>query len=72
MSDNKKQRNNVDGTRLVLLILTIFTWFIGALLYLIMVKPKGMEFIVCILAIFIPFFPGIILLLNAFGIINLK
>ena len=72
MSNNKKQGNNVDGTRLVLLILIIFTWFIGALLYLFMVKPKGMELVVCILAIFIPFIPGVILFLNAFGIINLK
>ncbi|MDK2819880.1 MAG: hypothetical protein KFW07_03520 [Mycoplasmataceae bacterium] len=73
MTNKKTQKNtkSPDGTRIVLLLLTIFTWFIGALLYLLLVKPKGVELIICILAIFIPVIPGILLFLNAFGIINI-
>ncbi len=71
---NKKQGNKsgADGSRLILIVLTIFTWFIGALLYLFMIKPKGLELVVCVLACFIPVIPGVILLLNAIGIINIK
>ncbi|MGL5617938.1 MAG: hypothetical protein ACRCWU_02730 [Metamycoplasmataceae bacterium] len=71
MGESKKN-SNVDGTRLILLFLALFTWFIGSLLYLFIVKPKGMELIVCILAIFFPVIPAVFLWLNAFGIINLK
>lgn len=71
MSNRNKNYNNIDGTRLILLILTFFTWFIGALLYILIIKPKGMELIICILACFIPVIPAVILVLNAFGIINL-
>ncbi|MGL5590982.1 MAG: hypothetical protein ACRDCJ_02975 [Metamycoplasmataceae bacterium] len=70
MAKNNKN-SGVSGTRLILLILALFTWFIGGLLYLFMVRPKGMELIVCILAIFIPVIPAVFLWLNAFGIINL-
>ncbi|MGL5205388.1 MAG: hypothetical protein ACRC7B_00510 [Metamycoplasmataceae bacterium] len=70
MAKNKSNKGT-SGTRLILLILALFTWFIGALLYLFMVKPRGMELVVCILAIFFPVIPAIILWLNAFGIINL-
>ncbi|MGL5732854.1 MAG: hypothetical protein ACRCXE_02185 [Metamycoplasmataceae bacterium] len=69
---NSKKNSGIDGTRLILLILALFTWFIGALLYLFMVKPKGMELVVCVLAVFIPIIPAVLLWLNAFGIINLK
>lgn len=69
---NKNKNSNISSTRLILLILTLFTWFIGALLYIIMIKPKGVELIVCILAIFIPVVPAIILWLNAFGLVSLK
>ncbi len=73
MSKEKSKNNlNTDNTRLILIIVTIFTWFIGALLYLFIVKPKGLEFIVCVLALFIPIIPGVILLLNALGVINIK
>ncbi|MGL5204627.1 MAG: hypothetical protein ACRC63_00085 [Metamycoplasmataceae bacterium] len=71
MEDNNK-KSNVDGTRLIILFLALFFWFIGALLYLFIAKPRGAELIVCILAIFIPVIPAILLWLNAFGIISLK
>lgn len=64
--------SNKNSNRLLLLILMIFTWFVGAILYLVFIKPKGIEFILVILAIFIPFIPGIILLLNALDIIKLE
>lgn len=67
----QKKSKSPDGTRIVLLLLTLFTWFIGAILYLLLVKPKGVELIVCILAIFIPILPAILLFLNAFGIIKI-
>ncbi len=73
MSNNKPgKHSNVDNSRIILIIITIFTWFIGALLYLFVIKPKGLELVVCILACFIPVIPGVILLLNAIGIINIK
>lgn len=70
MSENQNT-SGPDSKRIILLVLTFFTWIIGAILYLIMVKPKGVEFIVCILACFIPFIPAVILILNSFGIIKL-
>ncbi len=73
MSNNNLGKNSSsDNSRIILIIITIFTWFIGALLYLFMIKPKGLELVVCILACFIPVIPGVILLLNAIGIINIK
>ena len=73
MSNNNLGKNSSsDNSRIILIIITIFTWFIGALLYLFMIKPKGLELVVCILACFIPVIPGVILLLNAIGVINIK
>lgn len=68
---SEKNTSGPDSKRIILLVLTFFTWIIGAILYLIMVKPKGVEFIVCILACFIPVIPAVILILNSFGIIKL-
>lgn len=63
---------NIKTNRLVSLILCLFTWFIGAIVYLLWCKPKGLELIICILAIFIPIIPAIILWLNAFNVISLN
>lgn len=71
MSENKNA-SGPDSKRIILLVLTFFTWFIGALLYLLLAKPKGVELIICILACFIPVIPAVILILNAFGIVKLS
>lgn len=63
--------NNVDTTQLILLICVILFWFVGAIIYLVIEKPQGMNMYLTLAALIIPVIAGVLLMLNVFGIINL-
>lgn len=63
--------NNVDTTHLILLICVILFWFVGAIIYLVVEKPQGMNMYLTLAALIIPVIAGVLLMLNVFGVINL-
>ena len=64
-------KKDVDTTQLVLLICVILLWFVGAILYLVIEKPEGMNKILTLVAIILPVIAGVLLALNVYGVIDL-
>ena len=64
-------KQDVDTTHLVLLICVILLWFVGAILYLVIQKPEGMNKILTLVAIILPVIAGVLLALNVYGVIDL-
>lgn len=62
---------DVSTTQLVLLICVVLFWFVGAILYLVLIKPEGINKILTLLAIIIPVIAGVLLILNTYKVINL-
>lgn len=74
MADESTVSIKTKDLKVILSIVDLCFWFVGALIYLLMLWKEStqLEKIVVLLSICIPIVPGVILILNALDIIKLK